>query len=173
MKQYTLVYVDAYGNTVARDYFNNLEEAYIFMDKLIETYKKHDADTGLILEDENGHYIRCYEPNKCNANDEENDDNEYVMKVKCPYCGSEMDLIRLEHDEINLEGFYTSCPKCGGSFDIDFDMDLTFITDIPKMADFKILTKEEFLFSYSYLTEEEYEATKIYYEWLMADDREP
>lgn len=162
MKNYTLIYVDTYGNTVARDYFDNLEKAYIFMDGLIETYKKHNADTGLILEDDNGNYIRCYEP-----------DNEYVMKVKCPHCESEVDLIRLEHDEINLEGFYTGCMKCGVSFDIDFDMNLVFITDIPKMADFKILTKEEFLFSYSYLTEAEYEATRLYYNWLMADDREP
>lgn len=52
-------------------------------------------------------------------------------------------------------------------------MNLVFITDIPKMADFKILTKEEFLFSYSYLTEKEYETTRLYYNWLMADDREP
>lgn len=173
MMQYTLVYVDTYGNTVARDYFNNLEEAYIFMDGLIETYKKEDADTGLILEDNNGNYVRYYEPNECNTNDEEYDDNEYIMKVKCPHCGSEVDLIRLEHDDINLEGFYTSCMECGVSFDIDFDMNLVFITDIPKMADFKILTKEEFLFSYSYLTEAEYEATRLYYNWLMADDSEP
>ena len=34
-----------------------------------------------------------------------------------------------------------------------------FIDDEEKMADFYILTKEEFLFSYSYLTEEEYDNT--------------
>ena len=34
-----------------------------------------------------------------------------------------------------------------------------FADDEEKMADFKILTKEEFLFSYSYLTEEEYDLT--------------
>ena len=37
-----------------------------------------------------------------------------------------------------------------------------FADDEEKMADFKILTKEEFLFSYSYLTEEEYNMTVEY-----------
>lgn len=36
---------------------------------------------------------------------------------------------------------------------------LSFIDDEEKMADFKVLSKDEFLFSYSYLTEEEYDAT--------------
>lgn len=36
---------------------------------------------------------------------------------------------------------------------------LDFCDDEEKMVDFKTLTKEEFLFSYSYLTEEEYDAT--------------
>lgn len=35
-----------------------------------------------------------------------------------------------------------------------------FIDDEEKMRDFEELTKEEFLQSYSYLTEEEYELTK-------------
>ena len=35
----------------------------------------------------------------------------------------------------------------------------SFITDKEKMRDFKILTKEEFLKSYSYLTETEYNLT--------------
>ena len=35
-----------------------------------------------------------------------------------------------------------------------------FLDDYEKMADFKILTKEEFLTSYSYLTEQEYDNTK-------------
>lgn len=34
-----------------------------------------------------------------------------------------------------------------------------FADDEEKMRDFKILTKEEFLFSYSYLTEKEYDLT--------------
>ena len=95
------------------------------------------------------------------------------MKIKCPNCGKEFDLYRLKHDENNLEGFYTYHSECRASFDIDFDMNKTFITDIPKMADFKILTKEEFLESYSYLTEDEYDATALYMDWLNADDEEP
>ena len=96
------------------------------------------------------------------------------MKVRCLNCGREIDLIRLEHDENNLEGFYTSCIECGSSFDIDFNpMMNTFIADIPKMADFKILTKEEFLESYSYITEDEYDGTLLYMNWLNADDSEP
>jgi hypothetical protein len=35
----------------------------------------------------------------------------------------------------------------------------SFITDKEKMRDFKILTKQEFLRSYSYLTEAEYNLT--------------
>jgi DNA-directed RNA polymerase subunit RPC12/RpoP len=96
------------------------------------------------------------------------------MKVKCLNCGREIDLLRLEHDENNPKGFYTSCIECGVSFDIDFNpVTNTFITDIPKMADFKILTKEEFLRSYSYITEDEYDATVLYFNWLNADDAEP
>ena len=83
------------------------------------------------------------------------------MKIKCPNCGKEFDLYRLKHDENNLEGFYTYHSECRA------------ITDIPKMADFKILTKEEFLESYSYLTEDEYDATALYMDWLNADDEEP
>lgn len=38
-------------------------------------------------------------------------------------------------------------------------MTLDFIDDEEKMLDFHNLTKEEFLFTYSYLNEEEYNAT--------------
>ena len=95
------------------------------------------------------------------------------MKVRCLNCGREIDLIRLEHDENNLEGFYTSCIECRRSFDIDFNPANTFITDVAKMADFKVLTMEEFLETYSYITEDEYEATRLYLNWLNADDSEP
>ena len=37
---------------------------------------------------------------------------------------------------------------------------MDFANDMEKMVDYWKLTKEEFLFSYSYLTEEEYEATR-------------
>ena len=41
------------------------------------------------------------------------------------------------------------------------------------MVDFKVLTMEEFLRTYSYITEYEYEATRLYLNWLNADDSEP
>ena len=43
----------------------------------------------------------------------------------------------------------------------------SFIADAEKMRDFFDLTKEEFLNSYSYLTEEEYDATSDYFNWLV------
>lgn len=89
------------------------------------------------------------------------------MKIKCANCGNEFELIELKQDEVELEGFCTTCTECEATFDIDFNPLNTFICDVPKMADFKILTKEEFLYSYSYLTEEEYDATKLYLEWLV------
>ena len=60
--RYTLQYVNDCGDTVARDYFDNEKEATEFMDKLIETYKSEDSDTGLRLEDSNGKLIAYYEP---------------------------------------------------------------------------------------------------------------
>ena len=42
--------------------------------------------------------------------------------------------------------------------------DADFIDDEEKMNDFVRLTKEEFLLSYSYLTEDEYNNTKRLYE---------
>lgn len=97
------------------------------------------------------------------------------MIERCMNCGKEIEITRLEHDENNLEGFYISCPHCGASFDIDESEIISkmFITDVAKMTDFKILSKEEFLTSYNYLTEDEYEATRLYFNWLMADDSEP
>ena len=38
---------------------------------------------------------------------------------------------------------------------------MDFLDDKEKMLDFKKLSKDEFLKSYSYISEEEYEATKI------------
>lgn len=92
------------------------------------------------------------------------------MKTKCMNCGKEFNLVELKHDENNLEGFYAECPECGASFDVDFDISQTFITDVAKMADFKVLSKEEFLRSYGYLTEDEYDATKLYFDWLTNGD---
>ena len=48
-----------------------------------------------------------------------------------------------------------------------FDFDKMFITDQEKMYDFKKLSRKEFLELYSYLTEEEYDETARYVDWLM------
>ncbi len=72
--KYTLVYTNDCGDTIARDYFNDIKEAEKFMDELIETYEKEGADTGLILEDSNGHYIRYYEPEYLDEEDFDDED---------------------------------------------------------------------------------------------------
>lgn len=46
---------------------------------------------------------------------------------------------------------------------------LSFIDDKEKMVDFKNLTKEEFLKSYSYLTEKEYDATVLHCNLLQKE----
>ena len=90
------------------------------------------------------------------------------MKTKCTNCGTGYDVEVLAYDFENLDGFCAACGNCGADFDIGFDLSKTFIMDVAKMADFKVLSKAEFLQSYSYLTEEEYDATSLYYNWLMA-----
>lgn len=62
MKQYTLNYVNKHGDTVARDYFDDIEKANIFMDEMIKTYKYYNENKGLILYDDDGEMIRYYEP---------------------------------------------------------------------------------------------------------------
>lgn len=62
MIYYTLQYINDCGDTIARDYFDNQEEALKFMKELVETYKQEGADTGLRLEDSNGKLIAYYEP---------------------------------------------------------------------------------------------------------------
>lgn len=46
----------------------------------------------------------------------------------------------------------------------------SFIKDVEKMNDFYILTKTEFLNSYSYITEEEYNNTRELEELLFSDE---
>ncbi len=45
---------------------------------------------------------------------------------------------------------------------------LSFVTDYEKMRDFRELSKDEFLESFSYLTEEEYEATAVEYDYIKS-----
>ena len=91
------------------------------------------------------------------------------MKAKCLNCGKEVKITKLKYDD-NLQDFYETCSECGASFDINFDINITFITDVNKMRDFEHLTMEEFLRFYSYMTVEEYEVTLLYLNWLKADD---
>ena len=88
------------------------------------------------------------------------------MTIKCSICGEEFKVTKFVYYEIGCDTLHTKCANCGEMVNIGLYSMNDFITDIPKMADFKILTKEEFLKSYSYITEEEYEATKLYLDWL-------
>ena len=91
------------------------------------------------------------------------------MKIRCPDCGKEIKIDRLCHDSSNLEGFYIKCQECHSYPDIDGRIitEKMFITDVAKMADFLSLSKKSFLKTYSYLTEDEYDATDLYYDWLI------
>ena len=86
------------------------------------------------------------------------------MIIKCPKCGECLVVLRLEYDD----NFYTTCGKCNDTIKLDTEpfMERVFITDIDKMNDFKKLNKKEFLKSYSYLTEDEYDTTALYLNWL-------
>lgn len=55
MEQYTLEYVNKYGDTIARDYFSDLIEAEEFAKNLIETYKTEETEVvALYITDEDG-----------------------------------------------------------------------------------------------------------------------
>ena len=66
-------------------------------------------------------------------------------------------------EEAAAAAFDEACARCGSTemLDVDaiFDEKLCFVSDKEKMVDFGILSKDEFLASYSYLTKEEYDAT--------------
>ena len=75
---YTLMYLNDCGDTVARDYFEDVYKAEAFMDELIKTYEKHGVDTGLRLEDSNGKCIREYYANdECEEDDDAYDGEDY------------------------------------------------------------------------------------------------
>lgn len=92
------------------------------------------------------------------------------MKAKCfcSYCYEEAELSKIKYLGFAYSDFYTNCPSCSRIITLDAKkfMKLVFITDVEKMNDFQRLTKEEFLKSYSYLTEDEYDATALYLKWL-------
>ena len=94
-----------------------------------------------------------------------------MVHQRCLNCGQLVGVKELWKDFYNPEGFYTQCPDCGCTFDIDWDhlKEKMFIDDVAKMDDFKELSKEEFIKTYSYLTEEEYDVTMLYYKWLRED----
>lgn len=73
MEYYTLNYVNWCGDTITRDYFDDIKKAEAFMDELISTYKNEGADTGLRLEDSNGNLLWEYYP----PIEEDYDDEEY------------------------------------------------------------------------------------------------
>ena len=50
------------------------------------------------------------------------------------------------------------------------DYSKSFLNDRDKMQDYLALTKEEFLQSYSYLTEEEYDITTKHYEEVYVNN---
>lgn len=87
------------------------------------------------------------------------------MIITCPSCGERLVVLRLEYND----NFYIICGKCNDTIKLDAEpfMKRVFITDIDKMNDFKKLNKKEFLESYSYLTKDEYDATDLYYDWLI------
>lgn len=79
-----------------------------------------------------------------------------------PYVG----LIDVYYDATDESAYCIRCPRCSyllaetcKEFDEKY-LKQSFLDDGEKLVDFFKLTKEEFLKSYSYLTDEEYEATK-------------
>ena len=92
------------------------------------------------------------------------------MNVRCLNCGHEFKLQKIWHDDLVPDGFFTKCPECDGSFDLDDDTvnDIKkkmFIDDVYKMAHFFWMPRHLFI-KYCNSTEDEYDATKMYTDWL-------
>jgi hypothetical protein len=96
-----------------------------------------------------------------------------IKMIICLQCGYKFKFVSASVDEL---GCHTVCPDCGGSFDIEprcgecenadceeKAVTSNFLDDKEKMHDFLLLSKKEFLKSYSYLTNRDYEATCIFY----------
>lgn len=45
-----------------------------------------------------------------------------MAEVKCLNCGYHFELVKTYYD---VDGLYTVCPKCGGSFDTDEEVELS------------------------------------------------
>ena len=90
------------------------------------------------------------------------DDGKGFECIKCNQAG-EMTYQALPSKHFK-NGFDYSCGHCGEwqleGGEMKTNIKDNFSDDAEKMADFEILTKKEFLTSYSYLTEEEYDNTK-------------
>lgn len=91
-------------------------------------------------------------------------ENEY-NPVICDYI-QKLDWLSKSHYVIEhaaAQAFQAACLEpvehAHAVFNAVFDGALAFVSDEEKMIDFGVLSKNEFLASYSYLTEEEYDAT--------------
>ena len=111
MRYYILQYINDCGDTIARDYFDNKEEALKFMEGLVKTYKREGADTALRLEDSNGKLITYYEP------EDEDEDEKYVVYDEeqdcyvCPQCGEYIaDRFQIKDLDYDLPKY---CHECG------------------------------------------------------------
>lgn len=59
---YTLEYINKSGDTIARDYFDNLQKALEWFDNMVETYILEQRDTGLFITDSNGNTVTYWIP---------------------------------------------------------------------------------------------------------------
>ena len=101
---------------------------------------------------------------------EEKVNEQIEMDMECNYhdlvCGVEGC-----YNRNSLDGYFTT-EECQ-LVDVESDFtDGNFIDDAEKMRDFKILSKEEFLSSYSYLTEEEYDNTMEIFKKLPKEQKQ-
>lgn len=101
---------------------------------------------------------------ECNTT-EEKVNAEIDVDVECNYydmtCG-----VKGCYNRNCYDGYFSTegCQLVENTDDTNPYVNSNFIDDVEKMRDFKILSKEEFLASYSYLTEAEYENTARLFE---------
>lgn len=113
--------------------------------------------------------ICCKEKHTIYVNSE---DWQLFMQPSRPCIQEIFPYLTPDETEILISGICTKCWEAmfsENNFPDEDDEVKHFLDDIEKMVDFAILTKEEFLASYSYLTEEEYDATREAYEKSIQD----